>query len=117
MSRKSAKNQDYQFVYGLDHAVGPFFQIYERRPPILRDGDDPDEDSPLIEADNLGVFAKASRNIPTRFKSKYYELATLFQSKRERGVSLDMDAADIASFAALCGIELPYEEIDAVLRK
>lgn len=110
MSRFSKENIKYSFVFGLDRATGPFFQVWQQ----------PAEDMevPVVQADRMGIRAdlQQAAAMNRRLARLFQHTDERFQMAREMGnLYPNLDAGTINDFAEACGIEGLYEEIAAAL--
>lgn len=113
MSRYTETNDHYTFVYGLDHWVGPFFQVYGSN-----------KDVPLVVCDRMGIRPQIANeeNLPIDCAEELQPFAELiarfdrlFNITRALGVDGQLGALQIHAFAEACGFNNLVQKIYEVL--
>lgn len=114
MSRVVKNNEEYSFVFGLDHITGPFFQIWKQPAD--------EQDCAMIVADNMGTYGEGLTQEDTStlstetLKTLYYGLRDRYAKAQRLGNHHpNLDAQTICDFAKACGFDDLYMEIADVL--
>jgi hypothetical protein len=113
MSRYTETNDRYTFVYGLDHWVGPFFQVYGSN-----------KDVPLIVCDKMGIrpqitgvdnlLIECAEELKP-FEELIVRFDRLFNIARILGVDAELGALQINAFAEASGFNNLVQKIYGVL--